>query len=334
MADDHSVSKHSRNKSSLINSEHDGNRLFDSGGTSSSHFRRSASGKDSSHSRSYNSFNRTNRDREWDDAHDLRDKDRSILGDHRRREYSELMGGVSPSKYSKETLRRSQSMVSRKLEGILPKKVVSDSGDASNSKNHTKSSSLHLASCSVPSSSQASFVREFPSLGADQKQSSPELRRVPSPILPSAVHSLPSAVPSVIGGDGWTSSLAEVPGVIASSSTASSISPQAVSGSSAPLAQRAGGLNMAEAVAQGPSRVRTPPQVTFSVLSSGLLISSKSTNRGQYLSFLQVSVDTQRLEELAIKQSRQLIPVIPSTPKPTVMTPFMYFIQLWNFLVS
>lgn len=34
--------------------------------------------------------------------------------------------------------------------------------------------------------------------------------------------------------------------------------------------------------------------------------------------FLQLSVGTQRLEELAIKQSRQLIPVMPSTPKTLV----------------
>lgn len=34
--------------------------------------------------------------------------------------------------------------------------------------------------------------------------------------------------------------------------------------------------------------------------------------------FLQLSIQTQRLEELAIKQSRQLIPVTPSMPKSSV----------------
>ncbi|KEH38098.1 hypothetical protein MTR_2g461250 [Medicago truncatula] len=48
------------------------------------------------------------------------------------------------------------------------------------------------------------------------------------------------------------------------------------------------GLNMAEALVHAPSRSQSIPQV---------------------------SVKTQRLEELAIKQSRQLIPVTPSIPK-------------------
>lgn len=41
---------------------------------------------------------------------------------------------------------------------------------------------------------------------------------------------------------------------------------------------------------------------------------------GPYIYFfhLQVPDKTQRLEELAIKQSRQLIPMTPSTPKPLV----------------
>ena len=34
--------------------------------------------------------------------------------------------------------------------------------------------------------------------------------------------------------------------------------------------------------------------------------------------FVQLSVETQRLEELAIKQAKQLIPVMPSAPKSLV----------------
>ncbi|KAK8473924.1 hypothetical protein V6N11_009333 [Hibiscus sabdariffa] len=52
------------------------------------------------------------------------------------------------------------------------------------------------------------------------------------------------------------------------------------------------GLNMAEALAQAPSRSHTTPQL---------------------------SVKTQRREELAIKQSKQLIPVTPSMPKGSVL---------------
>ncbi|KAL0323367.1 UNVERIFIED_CONTAM: hypothetical protein Sangu_1956000 [Sesamum angustifolium] len=50
------------------------------------------------------------------------------------------------------------------------------------------------------------------------------------------------------------------------------------------------GLNMAEALSQPPPQVRTTPQLPDKI---------------------------QRLEELAIKQSKQLIPVTPSTPKPS-----------------
>ncbi|KAK4803733.1 hypothetical protein SAY86_003550 [Trapa natans] len=292
-SDDHSLSRHARNKSSFFNSEHDGSRSTVSEKMTSSYFRRSASGKDSSRSRSYSSFHKSHRHREWEDVHDLRDKDRPILGDHRNYEYPAHVG-VLPGKFSKETLRHSQSMISRKLEGTSSNKVVGDSGISSNNKDIRKGSSPPISNDGAPSSTQILFVRDFPSLGVDQKQNSSELRRVPSPVLPSAIHNLPGAGHSMIGGDGWTSSLAEVPGVIASSSTAILLSQQAAVGSSGCVAQRSGGLNMAEAVVQGPSRARTPPQV---------------------------SVDTQRLEELAIKQSRQLIPVIPSTPKSSLLGP-------------
>ncbi|KAL0387185.1 UNVERIFIED_CONTAM: hypothetical protein Sradi_2600300 [Sesamum radiatum] len=57
---------------------------------------------------------------------------------------------------------------------------------------------------------------------------------------------------------------------------------------------------MAEAVAQGPTRAQTTPQL---------------------------SIGTQRLEELAIKQSRQLIPVTPSMPKP--MDQLVYLVSLY-----
>ncbi|KAK4794187.1 hypothetical protein SAY86_012181 [Trapa natans] len=291
--DDHSVPRHNRNKSSFINSEHDGSRSFVSERMASSYFRRSASGKDSSRSRSYSSFHKSHQHREWEDAHNFRDKDRPILGDHRNYEYPDHVG-VFPGKFSKETLQRSPSMFSRKLEGTLANKVMGDSAISSNSNNLRKSSSPPITNGSAPSNTHTLFVRDFPSLGVDQKPNSSELRRVPSPVLPSAIHNLPGAGHGMTGADGWTSSLAEVPGIIASSSTAISLPQQAAAGSSGCTVQRSGGLNMAEAVAQGPSRARTPPQVY---------------------------VDTQRLEELAIKQSRQLIPVIPSTPKSALLGP-------------
>lgn len=265
MAGDHSPSMHARKKSSFVNGDHGSARTSVSERSASFYFGRSASGKDSSHSRTYSSFSRSRQDREWEDMQNFSDTDRSILADHRHCEYSDHIGGVLLGKFSKETLRRSQSVVSRKAEQTLVNKVAGDAKSSNN--NHIKTSSVSLASGRIPSSMQSSFSRDFPSLGADQKQSSSELGRVSSPILASSVHNLPSDVPNVFGADGWSSSLAEVPGLITSSRTAGLPSQQAVSVSSVPMVQRTGGLNMAEAVAQCPSRAQTPLQVTFVLIA-------------------------------------------------------------------
>ncbi|KAJ0533235.1 hypothetical protein HanRHA438_Chr09g0388271 [Helianthus annuus] len=98
--------------------------------------------------------------------------------------------------------------------------------------------------------------------------------------LSSAIQSLPVGTSGVIGGgDVWTSALAEVP-VKGGPNGSASVSVTAN--------VAAAGRNMAETLAQGPPRVQTAPQL---------------------------SVGSQRLEELAVKQSRQLIPVTPSMPK-------------------
>ncbi|KAK1430241.1 hypothetical protein QVD17_12842 [Tagetes erecta] len=96
----------------------------------------------------------------------------------------------------------------------------------------------------------------------------------------SEVRRVPSPVgySGVNGGDVWTSALAEVPMM---TNVPTSISATA-------NLNVATGRNMAETLAQGHSRTQTAPQL---------------------------SVGTQRLEELAVKQSRQLIPVTPSMPK-------------------
>ncbi|KAK8572365.1 hypothetical protein V6N12_028420 [Hibiscus sabdariffa] len=88
------------------------------------------------------------------------------------------------------------------------------------------------------------------------------------------------------------SSINEMPAAVGSSSTGSMTAPLTASTSGSGGPSVSVGLNMAEALAQAPSRTRTAPQL---------------------------SVKTQRLEELAIKQSKQLIPVTPSMPKGSVL---------------
>ncbi|KAH7421407.1 hypothetical protein KP509_13G055800 [Ceratopteris richardii] len=165
---------------------------------------------------------------------------------------------------------------------------------------------------------KAVFEHNFPSLGSDDKQSSPrsnsissprpsvnnpnlvwqgatrsELSRASSPGLAGGyVNPMTSVTAAGVGNDMWSSALADAPnGNIQSSTSASSAVPP-VGNSQTPSfvcpLTSAAPLNMAEALTQNPPRVRTPPQV---------------------------SLESQRLEELALRQSRQLIPMTPSLPK-------------------
>ncbi|CAH8303703.1 unnamed protein product [Eruca vesicaria subsp. sativa] len=129
------------------------------------------------------------------------------------------------------------------------------------------------------------FDKDFPSLGS---QCGKDLVRVSSSGLSSAVQSLPVGNSALLGGKGWTSALAEVPNVIEKACAGPLTSPKANVVSTV----MSTGLNMAEALVQAPTRTLTPQLG---------------------------SVKPRRHEDLAIKQSRQLIPVVPSTPKCSIL---------------
>ncbi|XP_058747718.1 uncharacterized protein LOC131620606 isoform X1 [Vicia villosa] len=271
--DSHSPSAvHSnRNRSSRTNSDFDSSRSVFLDRTPSSSYRR-GSIINGSAKNAYSSFNRNHRDKDRD-----REKDRSNFGDHWDRDGSDPLANLFSGRIERDTLRRSQSMVTRKYGETLPRRVAADTKSGGSS-NHNNGNDV-LPGGGVGSSIQkAVFDKDFPSLGAEEKQVIAEIGRVSSPGLgATASQSLPVGSSALIGGEGWTSALAEV------SSVSSQQTVTATSGSVSST-----GLNMAEALAQAPSRARSTPQV---------------------------SVKTQRLEELAIKQSRQLIPVTPSMPK-------------------
>ncbi|CAL5438810.1 unnamed protein product [Camellia sinensis] len=281
-SDGHVASKPSRNDNGI-------GRSVVADRTTSAYFRRSSSSNGSSHLRSHVSFGRSNRDRDWEkDVYDSRDKEKSILGDHRRRECHETLEQIFPSRFEKD-MRRSQSMITGKRGEAWPRKVTADSSSA-NKNNTTNSNGLLAGGSAVGSVHKAAFERDFPSLGAEERQAAPEMGRVSSPGLSTAIQSLPIGTSAVIGGDRWTSALAEVPVLVGSNGTAGSIQ-QTIPPTSASLAtSMMTGLNMAETLVQAPSRAHT--------------ISP------------QLSAGTQRLEELALKQSRVLIPMTPSMPKP------------------
>ncbi|XP_052180047.1 uncharacterized protein LOC127793251 [Diospyros lotus] len=293
-SDDLAASKPSRSKSSLSTNDNDIGRSFVSDRTTSSYFRRSSSSSSSSngsaYSRSHGSFSRTNRNRDWEnEIYDFRDKEKSGLGDHRRHDYSDPLENILPSRFEKD-LRRSQSMISGKRGETWPKKVPSNLSNA-NKGNPNKSGALPAGTNTISTIHKSAFERDFPSLGVEERQGGPEIGRVSSPGLCNALHSLPLGSSAVIGGDGWTA-LAEVPVAVGNNGTAGAVQ-QAIPPTSVSLpSTSASGMNMAETLAQGPTRAHTTPP--------------------------QLSAGTHKLEELAIKQSRQLIPVMPSLPKTLV----------------
>ncbi|XP_015058723.1 uncharacterized protein LOC107004856 [Solanum pennellii] len=244
--------------------------------SSSSNSRRSFSATSLKHP--YSSFNRNHRDKNRE-----REKERPVTVDLWDHDTSDPLGNILAGRVDKNNLRRSQSLVSRKPGEFLPH---SKGGISST---HNSGNGIHSGgSSSFNGNQKATFEKDFPSLGIEERQ----VTRVSSPGLSSAVESLPIGNSALLGADKWTSALAEVPPIIGSIGMGSSASQQSVSVAPTPsTSSGTASLNMAEALSQAPPSAR---------------------------STMQIPDKTQRLEELAIKQSRQLIPVIPSMPKVSV----------------
>ncbi|KAG6432663.1 hypothetical protein SASPL_104245 [Salvia splendens] len=246
--------------------------------SSSSNSRRS-SGINGSTKHPYSSFSRSHWDRNRD-----REKEKSISDDIWEHDPLE---SILNSRVERNSLRRSQSLVSRKTGEPSPRRVDKKDSPISENGALSRGSNLNVIQKSV-------FEKDFPSLGTEDKQGVAGIRRASSPGLSSAVQSLPVGSSGFLGGEKWTSALAEVPAAVANNGTGHSHAQQNVStfpNSSSGVSVMAG-LNMAEALSQPAARSHANPQLP---------------DKGQ------------RLEELAIKQSRQLIPVTPSMPKPLIL---------------
>ncbi|THF98662.1 uncharacterized protein LOC114313942 [Camellia sinensis] len=255
---------------------------------------RCSSNSNGSSKHPYSSFSRSNRDKNRD-----KEKDRSGIGDIWDHSCFDPLEDILISRAEKDTLRRSRSLVCRKPCEVLPRRAVDLRNGGSvdlrigGSNNYNSSNGVLSGGSLVSSIQKIAFEKDFPSLGTEEKEGVPDIGRVSSPGLSTAVQSLPVGNTGLIGGEGWTSALAEVPTIIGSNSMGSSSVQQSVlaipPGASSPMT----GLNMAEALSQAPPRAHTTPQLPDK---------------------------TQRLEELAKKQSRQLIPVTPSMPKGLVLS--------------
>ncbi|KAL3353664.1 hypothetical protein AABB24_018403 [Solanum stoloniferum] len=270
----------SRNRSPRSVSDKDSPRSVFLDRSSSSNSRRSSSGTSSKHP--YSSFNRNHRDKNRE-----REKERPGTVDLWDHDTSDPLGNILAGRVDKNSLRRSQSLVSRKPGEFLSRRTEDSKGGISST--HSSGNGIHSGGSSTFNGNQkAAFEKDFPSLGIEERQ----VTRVSSPGLSSAVQSLPIGNSALLGADKWTSALAEVPPIIGSIGMGSSASQQSVAVAPTPSAlSGTASLNMAEALSQAPPRTR---------------------------STMQIPDKTQRLEELAIKQSRQLIPVIPSMPKVSV----------------
>ncbi|XWS55200.1 hypothetical protein CRYUN_Cryun10bG0154200 [Craigia yunnanensis] len=293
-SDNHSALRHARNKLS-VGSDSDIGWTSVLDRTTSAHFRRSFSSNGSAHSRSYSSFSKGHRERDWEkDINGYHDRGKAVLSDHRNGNYSDSLDNTLPNMFEKDVLRRSQSMITGKRIDAWPRKASTDSS-ATNKSNHSSGNGL-LRIVSTAVGKKSAFERDFPVLGAEERQVGSEIGRVSSPGLSTAVQGLPVGTSAVTGSDGWTSALADMPVGVGSSGSGVAVASQNVSAGSASVAPTTVTvLNMAETVAQGPSRACTPPLL---------------------------NVGTQRLEELAIKQSRQLIPLVTtSMPKTLVASP-------------
>ncbi|XP_075674254.1 uncharacterized protein LOC142643485 isoform X1 [Castanea sativa] len=294
-SDDHPISKHVRNGSSVSTSDCDIGHLFASDQATSSYFRQSSSSNGSAHSRSYSSFGRSQHDWDWEDTNDYRGKNKLVLGDHRLHDSSDTLGTFLPNRIEKNMLMHSQSMITGKRGNTWPRKVAGDSNNAK--RKHSDANGLlgGGGGGSVSSSTKTAFEQDFPLLIAEERQSGSEIGRVSSSGLETTIQNCPTGISSTIGCDSWKSALVEVPQISGCNSTDAALAQQTLAASSASVSPSTGTrINMAETLANGLDHARARPQL---------------------------SVKTQRLDELAMKQSRQLIPMTFSMTKPLVPSP-------------
>ncbi|XP_052190923.1 uncharacterized protein LOC127800379 isoform X2 [Diospyros lotus] len=247
--------------------------------------RQRSSSSNSSSKHPYSSFGRSHRDKNRDKV-----RERSDSGDLWDHDGLDPLGDILISRREKDTLSPSLSVLYRKPGEVFRQRA----GDTKNGCSNKPTCSTFSGGNFANSIHKTGFENDFPSLRTEEKQGVPDAGRVSSSGLSSAVQSLPLSSPGFAGGERWNSVLVEVPTIIGSNRT-SSMPVQQGTGvtSSYGASSSVAGLNMAETLTQAPSQPRT---------------------------MLQQPDKTQRLEELAIKQSRQLIPMTPLMPKGLVLS--------------
>lgn len=170
-------------------------------------------GSNASAKHPYSSFNRSHRDRIRE-----KDKDRSTSGDIWERDSSDSLENLLTLNVEKSSLRRSQSLVSRRTGEVVPRKPEELRNGVNN---QFSPNGIVLGGSNLSGVQKAAFDKDFPSLGED-KPSGSSIGRVSSPILSTAVQSFPIVNSGLLGGEKWTSAIAEVPLIIGNSSVGNS----------------------------------------------------------------------------------------------------------------
>ncbi|GAB2217573.1 hypothetical protein Droror1_Dr00000772 [Drosera rotundifolia] len=213
-----------------------------------------------------------------------RDRDRSAVTDHWDTDFSDPLRSILPGRNENDLLRRSQSMLARATDDLSALRI------SFNSRSNSLSNSDYSNAPSVVSQADVQkvpFERDFPSLQSEERPVTPELSRVSSPVLSRGVQSMPVVNSVLTSGDART--LADVPTEVGGNSTGFSPGLQPAGPTSFGATTTSGGLNMAEALVRPSARLH--------------------------------SSENQKLEELAIIQSKRLIPMTPTVPKSSVPNP-------------
>ncbi|KAF5193432.1 mediator of RNA polymerase II transcription subunit-like protein [Thalictrum thalictroides] len=280
--DDHVNKQHTRRRHSFNNGGHESPRSVIADSNRKAASNGSMRNEKNLHSRHYSSFGRSHRDGGWDaDLSGHCNQERSF----RQEQWDRYSSTNSfPNRLEKDALRRTQSMISGKRAELWSREIVADPRSNENG--------FSNAGVAVAGRAQKAVLEKdhHSSIGAEERPGTPDIARTASPSM-----KLSSVQNFAFGSsrDRWTSALAEVPSTVGSNSMIhSSVHQHVPARLSSTVAPSTSGLNMAETLAQAPSRANSAPQI---------------------------SLETRRLEELAIKKSRRLIPLTPLVPKLTVL---------------
>ncbi|KAK9743349.1 hypothetical protein RND81_03G233800 [Saponaria officinalis] len=210
-----------------------------------------------------------------------RDRERSTNADSWNLEYSNPLKGLVSGR-AEDSLRRSQSLISQRQTEAPQRRIPSD---LSNSVRKNYDNGTHSLGVNVTGTPKVSFERDFPVLGSEERPKTPDVIRVSSPGLSRGIQSSSIGNPPSVSSEAWTSTLAVGPGRNTGVGSLPNMQSAATSSPSS-------GRNMAAALVQAPAQSHNSPQVSAQL----------------------------QKDDLAIAQSKKLIPVTPLLHKTTVLS--------------